>query len=151
MAREFKLSLSSVLTSLNTQVSTILGSDWKELKYIYDPEKNDHRSQNNGFGVGFSGSATVPGTTKAVTYDSEIFVVLTSQFANRSSDSSQREAISTLLDKKELLDVSIFQKKLNNSAVLLVSEIGTEAPEIIGEGVVMMRFSYTIKTRNQTI
>lgn len=145
------MSLSSVLTSLNSQVSTLLGADWQELKYVYEPEKNDYRSQRNGFGVAFTGNSTVPGTTKAVTYDSEVSILLTSQFSNRSSDSSQREAVSTLLDKKELLDKNIFQKKLNNSAVLLVSEIGTDAPEVVGDGVLLLRFTYIIKTRTQTI
>lgn len=144
------MSVSSVITSLTSQIGTLLGSDWKELKYIYEVEKNDFRSQKRAYGVGFAGNTTVPGTTKSVTKDNEIFVVLTAQHTNRSNDSSERAAISTLLDKKEILDKNIFEKKLNNSSVLVVQEISTEAPEQVADNVIALRFSYIVKTRTQT-
>lgn len=145
------MSVSSVITSLYSQISSLLGSDWKELKYVYEPEKNDFRSQKQAYGVAFDGSNTVEGTTKAVTYDSAISVLLATTFNNRGNDSSQRAAVGTLLDKKELLDKNIFQKKLNNSTVLLVQEISTEPPELIADNVILMRFNYIVKTRNQTV
>lgn len=144
------MSISSVITSLTSQIATLLGNDWKELKYVYEVEKNDFRNQKNGYGVGFAGNATVPGTTKAVTKDNELFVVLTKQFGNRSSDVSERSAISALLDKKDILDKNIFEKKLNNSSVLVVQEISTEAPGPVADSVIALRFSYIIKTRTQT-
>lgn len=144
------MSVSSVITSLTSQIATLLGNDWKELKYVYEVEKNDFRNQKNGYGVGFAGNTTVAGTTKAVTKDNELFVVLTKQFGNRASDSSERTAILELLDKKDILDKNIFEKKLNNSSVLVVQEIGTEAPESVADSVVALRFTYVVKTRTQT-
>lgn len=142
------MSASGILASLSSQVSSTLGSGWQELKYVYDPENNDLKTQKQGFGVGIGGSDTVSGTNKSVTYDQEFFVILTDSFGNRRNDESQRDAISTLLTAKESLDVQIFQKKLNNSDVLLVQEIGMDEPEIIATGVVLLRFRYIIKFRN---
>lgn len=139
---------SGILTSLNDQIASILGSDWQELKYIYDPEKNDLKTQKKGYGVAIGASDTVSGTNKAVTYDHSYSVLLTQSFGNRRNDENQRTAISTLLDAKEDLDKAIFQKKLNNSDVLVVQDIGMDEPELIADGVVLLRFNYIIKFRN---
>lgn len=143
------MSAANIITSLTTQVSTTLGANWSELKYVYDIERNEYRNKN-GYGVGVGSSNTVSGTNKASTYDLNCFVVLTETFNNRVNDSNQRVAIANLLTAKESIDTNVFQKKLNNASVLLVQEIGMDEPTVIDDSTLSLRFNYIIKYRIQT-
>lgn len=143
------MSASSILASLTSEVANTLGNDWSELKYIYDVESNDFRSTKKGYGVGIETTNTVSGTNKAATYDMGVFVVLTDKFNNRAGDENQRTTLTTLLDAKELLDVEIFQKKLNNSSVLVVQSISMDAPEVVDDNTLSLRFNYIIKYRQE--
>jgi hypothetical protein len=90
------MSLSSIITSLNTQVSTILGNDWSELKYVYELEDNNYRNASSSYGVGVTSGNSVAGTVKAITLDFSFFVVLTKTFVNRQDDSNERTALSDI-------------------------------------------------------
>lgn len=143
--------VSDILTAAVSSIQTVLGSDWKELKYIYDPEKNDYRAQSKGFGFGVSESNTVAGITKAVTVDQGFFLLLTERFHNRKSDVNEREAISNLYNAKELIDKEIFQKKIDiPDVILVVQSIETEEPVNPSDGVVLLRSNYVIKHRCKT-
>ena len=144
------MSISSILTDLESQVSTTLGSLWSELDYVYNLEANSARSMDFKYGVGASEGQSVLGVTKAVTVDFGFFVVLTKRFINRSSDEKQRTIISDIYNEFENINVAVFQKKLGNSAVLLVSDLAYSEPEVIGEDAISIRVDLIIKYRNQT-
>lgn len=144
------MSVSSILTSLNTQVSTILGADWGELKHVYNLEDNSFRSSDKKYGVGALQGASVSGTTKAVTVDFGFFVVLVENFINRDSDANERAALSDIYDKLDSINENIFQKKLNNNNVLVVQDLSFDAPEKIDRGSIAVRVNFTIKYRQQT-
>jgi len=144
------MSVSSILTSLEAQVAATLGSDYKELEYIYDLEANNSKSIDKRYGVGVDAGDTVPGTNKAITFDFNFFVILTRSYVNKSSDESERVVISDLHDQLEAIDVNVFQKKLNNANVLLVSSISHDAPEKIEKGGVALRVNFVVKFRKQT-
>jgi len=144
------MSVSSILTSLEAQVSSTLGSDWSELEYIYDLEANNSKNIEKRYGVGVDSGDSVPGTNKAITYDFNFFVVLTRCYVNKSSDEAERVVISDLHDKLESIDINVFQKKLGNARVLLVSDINHEAPEKLDKGGVALRVNFVVKFRKQT-
>lgn len=146
------MKVSSILTSLNSEISTILGSSYKELDYIYDLEQNSNfiKTGSKRYGVGADSGSTVSGTTKAVTFDFNFFVVIAHSIKNRANDSKERESISDIYDQFDEINRSIFQKKLNNNNILLVSSIGYEAPTRIDDKTISIRADYTIKFRNQT-
>ena len=108
------MSVSSILTSLKTEVSTILGANWSELKHVYNLEDNSFRVSDKNYGVGALSGSSVSGTTKAVTVDFDFFVVLVENFINRDGDANERAALSDIYDKLDDINDSIFQKKLNN-------------------------------------
>lgn len=140
-----------ILTQMASDVDALLGAGWNELKYVYDLEKNDIRTAHQGYGVGVGAGDSVAGPTRTVTIDQEFFVVLSYRFENRSSDSSQRSAISSLYSKMEVLDKNLFQTKLNLQAtVLVVSAIGIDEPLITDDGVMYLVNRYTVKYRNAT-
>lgn len=144
------MSVSSILTSLSSQVATTLGASWSELEYIYNLEDNTQSNNDYRYGVGASSGTSVSGTNKAITVDFRFFVVLTRNFINRSSDENQRTMLSAIYDQFETLDQNIFQKKLNNANILLVSELDYEEPEVVGDNTLAVRVNFTIKYRNQT-
>lgn len=143
------MSVSSILTSLESQVSATLGASWKELDYVYDLEANSTRSIDLRYGVGASEGVSVLGTTKAVTVDFNFFVILSKSFKNRSCDAKQRTVLSEIYDEFENINVNVFQKKLGNAQVLLVSDLSYSEPEVIHEGLAV-RVDFLIKYRNQT-
>ena len=144
------MSLSSIITSLNNEVSTLLGSNWSELKYVYELEDNNYRNASSGYGVGVTSGASVAGTVKAITLDFGFFVVLTKTFVNRQDDLNEREALSDIFDAFDLLNKNIFQKKLNNSNILVVQDISYDSPERVEKSTIAVRVNFTIKTRQQT-
>ena len=143
--------VSTILTALEDQVSSTLGANWQELKYVYDLEKNDGRANDMRYGIGVGAGETVPGTTKSVTMDHNFFVVLTRGIVNRSDGTQERAAISEIYDEFEQIQINVFQKKLGiPSVVHLVSSITMEEPEVIGSGTISIRGNFTIKHRNNT-
>ena len=145
------MSISSILTSLESEVSTLLGADWSELEYIYDLNQNNSKTFNNRYGIGALSGSSVDGTTKSITVDFDFFVVLTKCFVNRSSDEKQRTLLSEIYDKFEIINSNIFQKKLNNANILLVSALSYDDPEVVDSNGIAVKVNFTVKYRNQTI
>lgn len=144
------MSLSSIITSLKSEVASVLGAEWSELNYVYELEDNNFRNASNGYGVGVTSGNSVTGTTKAITLDFGFFVVLTKTFVNRQSDANEREVLSDILDAFDLINKNVFQKKLNNSNILVVQDISYESPERVEKGTIAIRVNFTIKTRQLT-
>jgi hypothetical protein len=142
--------VSTILTQLASEVGALL-SDYSELDYVYDVEKNTFRTGQRRYGIGVEGGLSVDGTIKSITIDQTFFIKLTDCTANRSSDSSERVAISSLYDDFETIQKNIFQKKLGiPSVVLVVSELDMESPEKVGDNTIMLKGNFIIKHRNQT-
>ena len=144
------MSVSSILTSLEAQVATVLGADWSELDYSYNLEANSNKSLEKKYGVGASSGSSVDGTTKALTVDFGFFVVLTRCFVNRSGDANQRVMLSDIYDQLDSINQTVFQKKLNNANILLVSDLSYDEPEVIDSQGISVKVNFVIKYRNQT-
>ena len=142
------MSVSSILTSLQSSVSTTLGADWKELDYVYALEDNNFRDGDLRYGIGADSGDTVIGVNKSATFDFSFFVILTKSFINRSCDAKERVALSEIYDEFSAIDISVFQKKLNNASVLLVQDISYDSPNRIDKGTISVRVNFTIKFRN---
>lgn len=143
--------VSTILTNLKSAVASALTGSWSELDYIYDLEKNSFRNASNRYGVGVLDAQTVSGVNRAVTLNTRFFVVLTNTFTNRSGDTNERSAISTLYNQFEEIHKDVFQKKLGSpSVVLLVSDIIMEEPLVVDKGTLSLRGSFNIQHRNNT-
>ena len=144
------MSVSSILTSLEAQVATVLGADWSELDYSYNLEANSNKSLEKKYGVGASSGSSVDGTTKALTVDFGFFIVLTRCFVNRSDDANERAMLSDMYDQFDNINETIFQKKLNNANILVVSSLDYEEPTTVGDQGLSLKVNVTIKYRNPT-
>lgn len=145
------MSVSSILTSLESSVSTTLGASWSELDHVYELEDNNFRSGTNSYGIGTLDGSDVLGTNKAITVDFNFFVVLSKTFINRTGDNKERLALSDIYDQFEAINQNVFQKKLNNDNILLVQGISYDQPERVDKGTIAVRVNFTIKYRNQTL
>lgn len=144
------MSVSSILTSLETQVASTLGASWSELEYIYNLEANTISNSDFRYGIGSTTGQSVSGVNKALTLDFGFFVVLTKNFVNRSSDEKQRAILSSMYDSFEDINKNVFQKKLSNANILLVSELSYSEPQVVNDATLALRVDFTIKYRNQT-
>jgi hypothetical protein len=144
------MSVPSILSSLADQVGTVLGVNWSEMNYAYSLEENSFRKNDNKYGVGVAEGSSVLGTNKSITKDFTFFIILIKSFVNRSKDLNQREMMEDIYLNIEEIDKAVFQKKLNDANVLLVSDIGYEIPVVIDKSTISVRVNYTIKFRNLT-
>lgn len=142
----------AILTALKTEVSTLLGASYKELKYVYNLEDNDKRAMQKAYGVGVRSGNTVSGVVKAATVDQVFFVTICDHINNRSNDESQRTVISNLYEQIDTLTKNIFQKKVNAPTVVLsVQDFALNEPEVIDKNSLAITVEYTIKYRSQTV
>ena len=137
-----------ILTALKSRIEAVVPSSWKELRYIYELEKNDFRTVEARFGAGVEAGNTVAGPARQITIDHTFFVVLARRAVGRKSDENERTAITDLYDKMELIQEEVFQQKLGiPGVVFLVSDISYDEPERIGDGIISLRGLFTIKHR----
>jgi hypothetical protein len=144
------MSVSNILTSLNNQVQSTLGQNWRELDYVYNLENNNFKNASLGFAVGVKTGNQVTGTNKSATVDQVFFVSLTECFVNRYDDAKERQAISNLYDQIDAVTKDIFQKKLNNDKILVVQSFDYEEPNNPDESTVALTVNFIIKYRNNT-
>ena len=139
-----------VLTAIETRVNAVL-PDYSRLRYSYDIEKNDKRSSDDGYAIGAGASLSTEGTFRTITLDQEFFVTLTKDFGGRSNDSAERTALKSIYDDLETLYRDLFQSKLGIPAtVYLVSDLALDEPVKIGQNVISVNITFTVKTRKST-
>jgi hypothetical protein len=145
------MSVSTILSSLETETSDYLGATWKRINYTYEPEKNSSR-EDKRFGIGVANGTQVTGTFKAITMDTEFFITLQERFVNRSNDSDMRGTIDNLHDNVLGLYTRLINTKIGQpSIVLVVQDLSFEEPEILEENTVRVTFRFIVKYRNATV
>lgn len=127
-------------------IALALGRD--KLKYSYDLERNDKRSEKNAYGYGVGSGSAIPGTLKAVTMDQEFFVVLTENYVNKKNEDAEVVALKAIYDDMEVIYQDFVSSKLGiNSTVLLVSDIILDEPEKISENTIAVKGIFTVRHR----
>lgn len=67
----------SVYDAIKTEVSTTLGVAWKELRFLFEVERNDKRVLERGFGVVPQAAVDSPSVLKTYTLDQDFEIILT--------------------------------------------------------------------------
>jgi hypothetical protein len=143
--------VSSILDAVDVRVKAVLPSAYNRLKYSYELEKNDKRTQAKGYGTGVGAGETVSGTNKSATIDQTFFVVITGEYANRNNDTAERTLLGNIYGDLELVYKDLFQSKAGlGSIILVVSGFSIEEPIILADGVLSVRMNFIIKYREQT-
>lgn len=141
-----------IIEAIEAKVATLLGSDWSELDYTYDLEKNKKfKDKETKWGVGVSEGTPLSGTNKSVTLEEEYFVVLAKNFTNRSNDESEKEAIKTIYDSLDVLYLDFARSKLGLPAIVFVVSLPNPlGPETMGESTTSVRLNFTVQHRKST-
>ena len=128
----------------------VLLPNHKRLDYSYELEKNSSRSDDSwGAGAGSADWAT--GVTRAVTLDSNFFVVIGNKFTNRSNDNSEITALKEVYDNIETVFLDFASSKLGiPSTVLVVESLTLDEPEKIGKNIISVKANFIVKHRKQT-
>lgn len=142
--------VTSILSGGLSTISSTLGASWKRLMDVYDVRKNVERVASKGYGMRpLEGVTPTEQVNRYYTLDQRFEVVLTDVITRGDTDTQMSTAIGTLYDKAdEIFKAMIATKVGYPSAVLNCFSPYVSAPEILGEGVVIVRLQFTVKYRS---
>lgn len=140
-----------IVDAFETEVASILGGTYKELRYKYDIEQNNFNTNDKRYGVRPLFGETVSGVLCHYTMDQEFEVTITRRFTNKYNDDSLQTAVLETADKFDDIFKSIKSSKLGiPSIVILVSGFTMDEPEIFDENnVVALRANFTVRYRQK--
>jgi len=119
-----------------------------ELKRVYEPEQNDFRHPNIGYGVRHLSGAPASGVTRVYTIDHSFEVMLAKRFISRDSDDDKQATFNQLYESAHLLFVDMINTKLGlPSSILNIEQLSLSEPEILSNEVALLRAQFVVKYR----
>ena len=140
----------SVYDALKSQVSTTLGSEWTELKFIFDIEKNDQRDLAKGYAIEPLSAINNPSILKTYTLDQGFQITLTRSNAREINDTDLIEGIlDDLYDEASEIFKAVLNTQLGIPTIVMsVSNPNMDAPEFLASAAVL-RIQVDVKWREQ--
>lgn len=138
-----------IINAVEAQCAKSLPS-FSKLKYVYDIEKNDFKSNSSGYGVVPVDASSQVGVTRAVTVDQVFQVVVTDNYIDDGkTDSNLQSKVKTLYDKMFEIVNDLYMSKMGLPSIVLLATLdGIEAPEVFSESkVVALRMNMIIRYR----
>ena len=136
--------------SLLNLIATELGSEYVQLAYVNDIERNNWKQGSNGYGVRPAFKQQVAGVTKNATYLQTFELLITKRYVNQSIGDDR--ILDSFLDADEQI-MGIYKEIINTSAglpsvVLNATNLTTDVPQILEEdNVVVLRATVDILYR----
>lgn len=129
-----------IQTALLAEVSAELGSEYQELAYLENIEKNSFRTSNDRFGVRALSSSQIPGVTKNVTFTQRYQIVLTKGYVESSIDDDKQVIAS--YDLRESMH-DIYKRVVNNrgglpGTILNIFNLTIEEPAYLDDDKVVI-------------
>lgn len=122
------------------------------LRFIFDVEKNDSRTVDDGFGVRYLGGFSASTVNKFYTIDQSFEIILTKRIPRQQDDDDALGSFNTLFDRADLIFKEILDTQIDLSFVLLVSEPSMDEPEILQDGsYAVLRLQVTVKYRQSLL
>jgi hypothetical protein len=139
-----------ILTETKALIATELGSDYQELQYIYELEKNTVRGARLAYGVRPLAADTAESVTRVYTLDHVFEVILTDTFARGDNDSQRETALNTMYDKSDEIFKELVNHKINlASFVLNIFNPSLSDPEFLDDNkMIVLRMQYIVKYRS---
>lgn len=140
--------VADITAALKSEIETALGAGWSQLKFVFEPEKNDFRSVQQGYGLIQGPTDPVEGTLRVYTVDQEYRVILTRRVASRLSDRDYETDKNALFENAH----KIFQRLVLTkgglpSKILLIDGPSMSEPEILEEQIALLELSFVVKYR----
>jgi hypothetical protein len=127
-----------------------LGSDYQELQYIYDIEKNTVRGARLAYGVRPLAADTAESVTRVYTLDQAFEIILTDTFARGDNDSQRETALNIMYDKSDEIFKELVNHKINlANFVLNIFNASLLEPEFLDDNkFIILRMQYLVKYRS---
>ena len=141
----------NLINALKTQTSTFLGTDYEELRNVYNIEQNPNLETTLGYGILAEDVVLVSGNLGFNTVDQTFSVVLTDYYVStKEDDLCKQDAVIALLDKCQDLYNEYVKTKLNlNSIIINIDEMNVSIEELDEDKTVVARMQFIIKYRHQ--
>ena len=141
----------NLINALKTQTFTFLGTDYEELRNVYNIEQNPNLETTLGYGILAEDVVLVSGNLGFNTVDQTFSVVLTDYYVStKEDDLCKQDAVIALLDKCQDLYNEYVKTKLNlNSIIINIDEMNVSIEELDEDKTVVARMQFIIKYRHQ--
>lgn len=141
--------VASIKDSIKARLSSVLGTEWSELNYSRNVQKNSSKGIANKFGVNPKAVQEVDSQTRFITLEHEFEVILSQQFINTPmSEANEQAAVTSLMDKGFDCYKDFISTRLSNSSVVNIYEYASEEPETDEESKSLtMRFTFKVRYR----
>lgn len=140
-----------IANSMETQIASVVGSEYAELDYKFDVSKNDFFNNKQRFGVIPQGASTGLSITKVYTLDHSFEVILTHDYINKDkTDADQRRVTYELFDKLDEIFKQLYRSKAGlTNIVLNIGELTVSEPEFLDEeSLAILRAQLLVTYRN---
>jgi hypothetical protein len=143
----------NITTSGKDLIATLLGSTYKELRFVFAVEKNDIRSAEKAYGFRPLEASTAETTVKTYTLDHRFEVVLTDTIGRSDDDVQRTDAINQMYNNSDEIFKEFINTKLGLPlTVLNISEQSISEPEfVLDNKLVILRMQMTVKYRSSLL
>jgi len=122
---------------------------YQRLKRIFDPEQNDLRNAERGFGVRMLSASTRSGPMRHYALDQGFEIIFSRTFAERLDDDQINEVILDMYNQIDTIIVQSLYTKLSLPSVVdLVDSPAISEPQILQNRAVILRLNLNVKYRN---
>lgn len=142
--------VATLVSSIKSRMATVLGSEYREISYANEVEKNTFRGGDQRYGVLPGSFEQIAGVTRAATYDQTFELILTKGYGRSNvSDSAQQQAATDLFEQLHAINADLVNTKAGSPAnVMNVFNLNAESPEYLtDEKIVVLRASIVITYR----
>lgn len=140
----------SVYDAVKSSVAAILGSEWTELRYVFDVAQNTERDIAKGFGIVPLSAPPANSIVRAMTFDHTFQIVLTQTNVREQDDAQVFDALLNaggLYDKADDILHGVLNQQLGIPHIIMtVVNGGIEAAEIL-ESYIVLRLQIIVRYR----
>lgn len=141
-----------IYDSLTTVVTGVVGSEYKFMRRIFQPDLNDLRNAKKAYAVRHLSAADASSETRHYTLDHGFEVMLMQTIVDRGDDRETQSTINELYDLADDVIRTVFLQKAGlPSIVMIVNRPSISEPEIIGGDCVLLRISFNVKYKNEVV
>ena len=141
--------ITNIRNSINTRVSTILGSNYNALAFVINHEKNNFKGNEFRYGVYAGPSVEVDGVISQVSFSQEFRVKLTDIYASIYDDSDKVASIDNLIEKCHAIYDDLIETKagLSGTVINITNLVVNEAEILESSNVLMIEMSFNVLYR----
>jgi len=121
-----------------------MGVNAQRLRKVFDPEQNDFRNIELGYGVRHSAATSDTDATKVFILSHQFDILLADRAANRDHDSAIQDRLNNLYSKADEIFKEAVKNKLGLVFVTFVHSFQFGEPQVLTNGSVLLTASFDV-------